>query len=291
MKSVAHAVSVLRGSAQKLAVSGLILLAAVLLVLGKVDLRLAQTITHSIGDGWMPVMAILVPPINAVKTVSRQVGHMLALADENARLRAENRSLRAWQARAVQLEVRNRFLSELAAMPLDEALERAVTARVVADSASTFVQSRLLDAGRDHGLANGMAAIDARGLVGRLVEVGEQSARLLLLTDYSSRIPVIVQSSGDKAILSGDNGPEPWLRFLPLDPSFRVGDNVLTSGEGGVIPPGLPIGRISSIDAGAARVRPHADWARLELVTIVTTPPIAAPDALAALAPAFGGKP
>lgn len=291
MKSVAHAISVVRGSAQKLAVSGLILLAAALLVLGKVDLRLAQTITNSISDGSMPVMALLAPPINAVKSVSRRVGRMLALAEDNARLRAENRNLRAWQARAVRLEVKNRFLRELVDMPVDEPLTRATTARVVADSASTFVQSRLIDAGRNQGLANGMAAIDARGLVGRLIETGSTSSRLLLLTDYSSRIPVIVQSSGDKAILTGDNGPEPWLRFLPLDPSFRVGDTVLTSGEGGVMPPGLPVGRIGSIDTGKARVRPYADWTRLELVTVVTTPPISAPDAIAAVQPADGPKP
>ena len=57
---------------------------------------------------------------------------------------------------------------------------------------------------------------------------------ILLITDFNSRIPVVVESSGDHAILEGDNSLEPELRFLPLNPSFAVGDRVLTSGRGGV---------------------------------------------------------
>ena len=80
------------------------------------------------------------------------------------------------------------------------------------------MQTRLIDAGSDRGIADGMAVVTERGFVGRVVQTGEHSARVMLLTDFNSRIPVIVESSRDRAILQGDNGPQPRLDFLPLNP-------------------------------------------------------------------------
>ena len=116
------------------------------------------------------------------------------------------------------------------------------------------MQALLIDAGAEQGVDTGMPATTPEGLVGRVVDVGARSARVLLITDFNSRIPVVVEGSGDQAILEGDNRPLPALRFLPLNPGFAVGDRVLTSGHGGLLPPGLPVGRIEARRRrGAAR--------------------------------------
>ena len=80
----------------------------------------------------------------------------------------------------------------------------------------------------------------------------------------------MVESSGDQALLEGDNSPLPILRFLPLKPGFAIGDRVLTSGRGGLLPAGLAVGRIERRRAAARlRVRPFVDWARLDYVALL----------------------
>ena len=128
----------------------------------------------------------------------------------------------------------------------------------------------LLDAGSEQGVAVGMAALAPEGLVGRVVDVGRRSARVLLVTDFNSRIPVVVTGAGDQAVLEGDNSALPLLRFLPLNSGLSAGDRVLTFGRGGMLPAGLPVGRIvSSTAEGKPRVRPLADWSRLDHVVLL----------------------
>jgi len=163
-------------------------------------------------------------------------------------------------------------------MPAVSGARRRTTVRIVADPGGPFVQTRLIDAGRDRGLEKGMAVVDAYGMVGRIVEVGERSARVLLITDFNSRIPVLVERSRDQAILEGRNGPLAELRFLPMSPSFAVGDRVLTSGRGGLLPPGLPVGEIVHVDERRVLVRPLVDWDRLDYVAVLESDPVPAPD-------------
>jgi rod shape-determining protein MreC len=208
------------------------------------------------------------------------LGGLLAAHEENARLREDNRRLLGWQAEAARLSVENRALQRMLAVPAVDHPARALTARVVGDSGGAFVRALLLDAGTRQGVERGMAAVTPDGLVGRVIDVGERSARVLLITDFNAYTPVVVESSGDHALLEGDNSLLPTLRFLPLDPGFAVGDRVLTSGRGGLLPPGLPVGRIEPDNAGGLRVRPFVDWARLdyvELLGVAATPLPGAP--------------
>jgi rod shape-determining protein MreC len=152
---------------------------------------------------------------------------------------------------------------------------------VVADTGGPFVHTVIVDAGAMRGVSKGMAAVNERGLVGRVTGVGARSARVLLLTDFNSRIPVMVEPSRDHAILAGDNTHEPGLIFLPLNPSLAVGDRVVTSGRGGVLPPGLPIGVVGAIDEDKIAVTPFVDWDRLEYVRLLQYPAVTGPEAAA----------
>lgn len=238
-------------------------------MLGKADLRFIQAASEKLTDGGRPMLELAAGPIGAVRDLAREIGRILAVHDENERLRAENDRLLAWKARAVRLEVQNKFLSEIVRLPTDEFLTRAVSARILSDSSPVFVQSRLLDVGSDDGVGEGMAVVDADGLVGRVLTVGQTTSQLLLLTDYSSRIPVLVGRTGEQAILNGDNSTLPILKFLPLNPAVRIGDEVITSGIGGIMPVGIPIGKLVENSDSGIRVQPYANWNRLNYVSVV----------------------
>ena len=260
--------------------AGLVILSALLLILGKADLRLAGYLGDRLTDLFVPVLAVLNRPVAAVRGTFDSAGRLLAAYEENARLREENRRLLGWQAEAARLAVQNRSLQRMLAVPEIDRPATWLTARVVGDSGGAFVHAVLLDAGSAQGVTEGMPATTPEGLVGRVIDVGERSARALLITDFNSRIPVVVESSGDQALLEGDNSPLPVLRFLPLKPGFAIGDRVLTSGRGGLLPAGLAVGRIEAADGARLRVRPFVDWQRLDWVSLLavagTPEPVAA---------------
>ena len=261
------------------ALGGLVVLSALLLVLAKADIPLTGYMGERLTDAVTPVLAALNRPVVALRDGFERVGGLLAAYEENVRLREENRRLLGWQAEAARLAVQNRSLQRMLAVPTLEHPAARLTARVVGDSGGAFVQALLLDAGAEQGVTRGMSATTPEGLVGRVIDVGERSARALLITDFNSRIPVVVESSGDHALLEGDNSPLPILRFLPLKPGFAIGDRVLTSGRGGLLPPGLAVGRIEPGEGPRLRVRPFVDWARLDYVALLAVAPTHLPGA------------
>ena len=271
----------------RFAVGLLISLSVIVLLIGKADLKVAGVATERLADAVAPVLALLNRPVVTVRSAFDRIGLLLAVHDGNQRLREENRRLLSWQTEAARLAVQNRALQRLHHVAAVDRPPVWLTAHVVGDSGGAFVQALLLDAGSEQGLAMGMAATTPEGLVGRVIDVGRWSARLLLITDFNSRIPVVVDGSGDHAILEGDNSLQPRLRFLPLNPAFSVGDRVLTSGRGGVLPPGLMVGRIASVDGSLVRVQSQVDWTRLDYVALRQgdeTPPPEAADRPAAAA-------
>ena len=271
---------------------GLLLgLSVLLLLVGKIDLRAANLLGDRLRDVAVPVLTLISSPLAGVRDGLDRVAELLAVHHENARLREENRRLGALHAEVARLTVENRSLRHLLGVAGEEPAKGRRSARVVGDSGGGFVRALLLGAGSEHGIAVGMAATTPEGLVGRVVDVGRRSARVLLITDFNSRIPVVVAGSGDEAILEGDNSSQPVLRFLPLDPGFAAGDEVLTSGRGGMLPPGLMVGRITAAVDGNVRVRPLVDWTRLDYVALLDLAADAEPGSghglgLAAAAPA-----
>jgi rod shape-determining protein MreC len=202
------------------------------------------------------------------------VGRQFALAEENRRLRAQVEALLEWRAEATRLQVENASLREVLHAQRRQPVPIERTARVVADSRSPFVHTRLLDSGARDGVLEGMAVLGAGGLAGRVVDVAPHSSRLLLITDFNSRLPVLVLPSRDPAILTGDNSVMPRLDFMPLTPQVQAGDRVVTSGAAGVLPVGLPVGRVVPEEGGSLRVRPALDWGDLQHVRLVRSPPV-----------------
>jgi rod shape-determining protein MreC len=257
-----------KAAAQKFMLALLIAATFALMILGKADTVLVERARTVLADVLAPVLEFFAEPVAFVSGAVDQIGELVELRAENDRLRREELRLLQWRTVAERLEAENKALRVQLRFAPDPQL-RFVTARVVGDSGGAFVRSVIVTAGARDGAAKGQAAMTADGLAGRVQEVGRTTARILLITDINSRIPVLVERTRDIAMLAGSNGDEPQLLYLLPTASPQPGDRIVTSGHGGVLPAGLPVGIVSRAEDGLVRVQPLADLHRLEYVTLV----------------------
>lgn len=265
--SLARLATPIKAWAQRFAFLLLIGSAFGLMMIAKTDILLIERARTSVTDAVVPVLDAASRPVTTVANILREGQELAALRAENAALREQNARLQHWQVVARRLEAENAALSQLLNMAPEPDIHY-VTGRVVADSGGAFVRSVLLNAGANQGVAKGQAALTGDGLVGRVTEVGRRSARILLITDINSRIPVVTEDSRMRAVLAGDNTAQPRLLYLPDDAEVQVGTRIVTSGHGGVFPPGLPVGMVSRAGEDGIRVQPFVDKARMEYLRV-----------------------
>lgn len=258
----------IKGAAQRFAYMGLVVGAFGLMMLGKADAVLMERFRTQIADALAPIMDVLSRPAATAAEGVRRVQELASLREENAVLRKENARLLQWQTAARKLNAENDALRGLLNyIPEDGA--SFITGRVIADSGGAFVRSLLLNAGARDGVRKGQAVVSGEGLVGRVAGVGARSARVLLVTDLNSRIPVVLESTRARAILAGNNMELPHLIRVPPGASVSPGDRVVTSGHGGAFPPGLPVGVVAAVSEAGIAVRPFVEQDRLEYVRVV----------------------
>lgn len=237
------------------------------MLLGKADTLLAERVRTALADGLAPIYSVLSSPIARVRSTIVETAELWDMREENARLREENEKLRRWQGVALALDAENqRLKASLRWIP--DPTGSYVTARVVADAGGIYAKAVLLAVGPNHGIRKGEIAIDERGLVGRITEVGERTARVLLITDLNSRIPVILETSRAHAILTGTNNPRPRLNYWPEGIQPKEGERVVTSAEANAFPANLPIGTVHYNAGGVPEVEPAAMLQKLEVVRI-----------------------
>jgi len=159
-----------------------------------------------------------------------------------------------------------------------------------------FLQTMILDAGKGHKVMPGQAVMDARGMIGRIYLTGQRTSWVILLTDLNSRVPVTIASVGGsgnvQAMMTGDNTAQPILGMVSRIENLRAGDQVVSSGDGGFLPAGLPVGTVVE-DRGIWRVTLLADPASSQDVEVLnfSQPPEALPPAAQLPAEAAGLKP
>ncbi len=206
-------------------------------------------------------------PVEPLREVGRKISTQVDLANELERLKKENQKLGNWEWRARQLEAKLADLEALAKVVPEQKLN-FLTSRVIADSTGVFARSVTIDAGRRRNVRSGYPVINADGLIGRIVDTGPDASRVLLATDLNSRIPVVIGLNSVRAILAGDNSPRPRLIYIPDGVKVAPGDDVSTSGTGGLFPAGLRLGAVSD-DGGAQRVTLRANLDRLDYVSVL----------------------
>ena len=238
-----------------------------LMLLGKADTLLADRARSAMADALAPIYALLGEPISAVADTIHDAARLITLREENARLREENERLRRWQSVALALDAENqRLKANLRWVPDPQAA--FVTTRVIADAGGLYARAVLLSLGPNHAIRKGAIALDERGLVGRVTEIGARTARVLLITDINSRIPVILENSRARAIPTGTNGARPRLLYWPEGVTPTEGERIVTSAEANAFPANLPIGTLRYSANGVPEVEPEAQLQRLEVVRI-----------------------
>ena len=257
-----------RAAIERTSLTLLVVISAAMIVVGKADQVAFQSLRNSVMDGAAPALDMLSRPAAALDAAADRLRGFIAVYRDNVRLAEENERLLGWQQVALRLSAENAELRDLAKLVLEPAIS-FVTARVIADSGGAYARSVMVNAGRDNGVARGQAAMTGEGLVGRVAEVGSRAARILLITDLNSRVPVIVDGTRQRAILAGDNSARPSLRYVDAGGTMRIGDRIVTSGQGGVFPPGLPVGVVVSLDSEAVRVEPYAALSRVDYLRLV----------------------
>jgi rod shape-determining protein MreC len=247
-----------------------------LVLLWRIDNPRAERIRASVIDRVVPSFEWAMAPVTWAGRMAEDFEGYARVYEQNQELRRELQQMKAWREAAIQLEQENARLLDLNQMRLSPDLTY-VGGEVLADSGSPFRRSVLLNIGAGDGIRDGWAAMDGLGLVGRIAGVGPGTARVLLLTDGNSRVPVTIRPSGKQAILSGDTTPIPLLEFVEAPEDIRAGDRVVTSGDGGVFPADVLVGQVVLGTDRRLRVRLAADFERLEFLRVLRTraePPI-----------------
>ena len=257
-----------RGLSQRFMFLGLVTLSIALIAIGRAEPRMLERARVLVVDVFAPILDAIAQPITAVHRVTDHLGRLVDVHGENAMLREENARLLQWQLVARSLDAENRDLRRLLQVPGDPPLG-FVTGRVVANSGGAFVRSVLVLAGSRDGAAKGHAAVNTDGLVGRVTEVGDRATRILLLNDMNSNVPVVIERTRERAIAAGDNSDRLRLLFLTSESRPQIGDRIVTSGHGGVFPPGIPVGVVVATIDGIVRVQPFVEPTRLEYVRLV----------------------
>jgi len=255
-------------AAQRLALPFLVFVSIMLVVFGKTDLLLYDGVRVAVSDRAAPILDAVSRPVATVTGALQAVSEAIDMYRENAGLREQNARLLQWQEVARRLASENAELRQAMKLVPQDTVS-SISGRVIADSGGAFARNVLVNVGLGDGVERGQAAMTGDGLVGRVAEVGQRTARILLLTDLNSHIPVEFDDTHERAVLEGDNSEEPRLVYLPSKIEVQVGERIVTGGEGGVFPPGLPVGVVSSVSGDVIRVEPSAELARLEVVRIV----------------------
>lgn len=225
-------------------------------------------------------------PSKSGGNIVARVGEMWNATERVQELETENRDLQAWRGLAERLAERNARYEALLRMTPDNFgegadIEHSIAAQLVLQPGGPFTRTLVANAGADEGVHIGFIAVNENGLVGRVISVGHRSARILMLDDYNSRIPVMGEASRVRAVLAGQatdppellTGPyrveTPRMDFIVGSQSLREGERIVTSGDGGLYPRGVPVGVARRGGDGAWRVVLAVSQSAIDFVRLI----------------------
>ena len=238
-----------------------------LMIMSKTNNPAVERLRTNVMDGVAPLLGLASSPMDAIHNAGTWLGEMSRLRSENVALKNENVELLKWQAQAKAMDAENKSLHALLNV-VPSHKSSYTTARVVSDLGGPYIHSALINGGSDNGIKKDQAAISDNGLLGRVVDVGTSSARILLLNDINSHVPVVAEGSHEKSILVGNNSDNPTLSYISGESKIKVGDRIITSGDGGIFPEGIPVGVVTSVK-GTVKVQPYVDATHVEYVSVV----------------------
>lgn len=249
--------------------AGLFIIALLLILVHKVDLGVISGISKSVFFVTTPLMHAITLPAEGVAYSYKKASEIVNVYQENERLKEENEELFLLKDQMRAIKAENAILKKLL-YHFDFPDIKSRTARVIAETGNAFVNSLILYLGDDvHDIKSGYPVLSDKGLIGRIELVSGKYARVTLVTDMNSKIPVVSQKSRDRGILVGTNSREMKLMFTPLLAELYQGDLLVTSGMGGGVPPGLPVARVQKNETEEITAVPLFEPADVEIVKIL----------------------
>lgn len=245
----------------------LFLCAFLLILLSKVNSPIVSVVNNAIIRVSGPIMQIVEFPARIVHNVYTYIRDVSNIYSDNRALRFENKQMMVLQNKVRTLEVENQLLERLLnyVPPADASF---MSAKIIAESGDNFTHTLLVYIG-DEAVRKGQIVLGEESVIGRIDRVSGKYAKIILVTDINSKIPVVIERTRVRGILSGNNTDKPQLIFIRDTSDIQEGDVVVTSGVGGMFPSGLPIGFISSVKNGIIEIETMADISRVEYVQIV----------------------
>ena len=255
-----------KGSKQKFSLFALVVLSIVFIYIETIEVKPLNYIRSFIKDAIYRGSLIVSVPSKTFSNFTDYIEEHVNLYSKYNELKKENDKLKNNISKSDFLELENTQLRKL----IDEQIaspSNLVSARVMIDKQSPYLNSFIINIGSNKNVKNGMAVLDGKNFIGRIVDVNFFSSRVLLVTDLNSKIPVIVEPSGHHAILSGHGTNEPTLEYVSENHTFQVGDKVYTSGKEGIFAPGIPIGEIK-IENDVIKASLFSDLSQITFINI-----------------------
>ena len=260
-----------KGKAHGFGTTILILFSILLLIMGKVNensLSIFKSYFLDISSG---ILSLIGKPVNSVSDGFYKINDIVFLYSENQNLKQENESLNKWKDLALKLLIENEELKKLLNSANVDS-QKFTTAKVISNSGGSYVKTITINIGSNHGVKVGNPVLNNWGMIGRVVDLGKNASRVLLTVDINSQIPVYFEKSLHRAILVGNNSNMLELKFLKKRVLLADKDRLMTSGEGGVLPRGLPVGVFSkelNQDRDKLIVIPSKNWDKLSLLKVI----------------------
>lgn len=242
-----------------------------LFLIWRIDNPRAEAIRFYITDA-LPDAGVIYRPFTSIASIVTKFQSYEELSSENKELRRQLRQIETWREAALQLEQINaelRSLNNLKYTTKDD----YITADIISDSGSPYSKSALINVGKDKGVKVGAPAIDGFGLIGRVIGVGEETSRILLLNDGQSEISATIMPDRIQAIVKGNNTGFLEINLIDSGSKVLAGSRVVTSGDG-ILPPDLPIGYVEIDNQKHIRVKIAADYNALEFARIIISKPV-----------------
>ena len=251
----------------------LLILVSVLLLLSSLYSAQASVFKKAregVIDAAAPVLELAAGPIAYVNELFGYVGDYFRVLEQNEALREENAELRQWMQDALELRT---IVAAYEGLQTYEAPPEAqpIDAFVIGEANDAFSRSMIVNAGRARNVETGQAVVDENGLIGRIVHTGANASRVLLLTDIQSRVPVYIEGAAVEGILVGNTRKKPVIDITVDGEGIAAapGQRVLTSGAGGALPRGLPVGVVDRAGDGDIVIGLYADYVRTRMVRII----------------------
>ena len=236
-----------KGTQQRFSLLVLVLISIVLIFFETIEAKPLNFVRAFIKDTIYRGSLIVSSPAKGGKFLFSEVSNHINLYKNYSEIKEENIQLKNKISENSFLDLENKQLKKL----LKEQIEseaNIISSRVMLDKQSPYLNSFIINSGSNKNIKNGMAVLHGKNFVGRIVDVNFFSSRVLLITDLNSKIPVVIEPTGNHAILSGKGKNKPVLEYLPENNQVKEGDKVFTSGKEGIFSPGIPIGEVANLN-------------------------------------------